>query len=1049
MLRPGERIGDWIVEARLGEGEHGAIFLARHGLNLNLRGALKVARPPDYEKARTNFIAEIEPLLMLRHEALIHVLGWGEDPDRNLLWMTTELVRGRSLEERLDQGPFELEELGFVFGRLAGALALIHSHGASHGDLRPSDVLLAEGRHIRITGFGTVFRESNQGQLDAESLAYVGPEYFDDPESCSPVSADIYALGLILHEAITGKRVFPVDPALKPAPQMARIMGMKMRMGPLDPGEDVPLPLRRIVLQTTDPDPETRPPDLSGFLTALSMATREREDSGDFVPALVEPELAPAAAAAPEERLASVKEPGAAPTAAPERSGEAPTVKLESSVLRKQERATPFPFAPPGWGPRAHRVPSPMAGLVRPPAPDDAAEPVEARGVHVLERDSTPPAPPVAEEALFEEPEILDPPVSEAPEPLEAPAAAELVEPVEPSAPLPEVEEEVEEAVLVEPAPDPTDEGPWAVHDGPPAPEPPIAEPSSLRRDREQQRRAFVPPPPVPDPSFVAPASPPEPPPEADEPQDQEPPLDSPPATESPAPHVEAPPVESPRVVVPPAPSVEAPPEPELRPVRPAGLDIIPPAPQVLDPMPTPVPPGEAPSEDADVAIPPLAAAPPEEAPTVRIPPEPRPLETPVEAVHEASTTPFEPSSPRSPAVSDIEAPSAPSLLAPSVPPPAEPAPRAVVPSEPQSHHTHVPLEEPGSDGLADEVGWSWHEEGGAHEEEDPTEEQPDAFSRPIDDLYADDLEPSASDIAADVFGDHGESTVWLKWALPIAALVAIAIVVFLTMDHGDPKGPEPTPERPVAEVVETPPPPPVEPPPVEESPEPGLTAEELGLDLPSEEPAVEVAPAPSPRQATSSSGSQRAPRTAGSSTRGSSRPQPAPAPAPVPAPVPEPERAPESVAVAEVEPVAERATPTGKGVMDHLRDGWASLDSGNLVGAQGAFMAALTVDSGNGMAHYGLGQVAERARDYRSAAYHYGRALGALGGNPTMKGELEAAIRRVNSKAGAAAAPAPAPSAAPVETSGEDEGVEVTRKKRDALEESFRDELWDLDETK
>ena len=72
----------------------------------------------------------------------------------------------------------------------------------------------------------------------------------------------------------------------------------------------------------------------------------------------------------------------------------------------------------------------------------------------------------------------------------------------------------------------------------------------------------------------------------------------------------------------------------------------------------------------------------------------------------------------------------------------------------------------------------------------------------------------------------------------------------------------------------------------------------------------------------------------------------------------------------------------------------------------------------------------------------------GALGSNPTMKGELDAALRRVSTKSGAAAAPAAAPAAQPAATATEGEGIEVTRKKRDELEESFRQELWDEDET-
>ena len=1040
MLRPGERIGDWIVEARLGEGEHGAIFLARHGLNLNLRGALKVARPPDYEKARNNFIAEIEPLLMLRHEALIHVLGWGEDPERNLLWMTTELVRGQSLEQRLGDGPFELEELGFVFGRLAGALALIHSHGAHHGDLRPSDVLLAEGRHIRITGFGTVFREGSQGQLDAESLAYVGPEYFDDPEGCSPVQADIYAIGLILHEAITGVRVFPVDPTLKPAPQMARIMGMKMRMGPLDPGEDVPLPLRRIVLQTTDPDPQARPPDLSGFLTALSMATRDRDD---MAPRVVATDAGDAAAPS------DVPEPGASP--------ESFGVRLESSVLGQQQRPTPFPFAPPGWGPRAHQVPSPLAGILRDEPQLDAPEPGVVRELEVAERDVASPAPPVADAPVsFDEPAAVEPPVIVPVEPVAPPEPEPEPQPEPEPEPEPEpippveedepeeatlVEEQEEEAVLVDPVHAAVPEHSWDRDDGPAAPEPPVADGEDIAAGRQRQRRAFVPPPPVPDPTLVAPSplAPGEPEPVA-------------PSTEPEAAHLSAPE---------PA-AVEPVPAPEPR----SAPTLVPPAPAVLVPEPTPVAPSEPPLAEAGPTLLPPDEPPPEEPPASSDEPVPMPADVDVTQA------------PQPEAVAAVAAVGAVGAVG------AASLADAHHTHVPEEHHTHVPDEDlapaaqlpepspepeaaaapepspepaPAVDSLDDDEDWSWHDEGGeldsdfAIEPEEPSSLDP--YTRPIDQLYADDLDPSASDIAADVFGEHAEGAAWLKWVLPAVIVICVLVFVFAFWNREQPTVEQPQPEGATpssAEAPSSPPPAPVEPPPPLE-PELEETVQEPAIDLEAvvagdapadaaDAPEAAPEPAPEPRSTSrSGSSSSRSSSSRGSSSSRSATPAPV-----VTAPAPEPEPV---VAGAEPEPVlpAEPEPAPTKGVMDYLRDGWSSLDSGNLVGAQGAFMAALSMDSGNGMAHYGLGQVAERARDYGGSAYHYGRALSVLGGNPTMKGELEAALRRVNAKTGAAA-PAAQPTAQPAPA--EEAAPEVTRKKRDELEESFRQELWDEDDS-
>ncbi|MFH1468809.1 MAG: protein kinase [Pseudomonadota bacterium] len=1027
MLRPGERIGDWIVETRLGERDRGAVFLARHGMNLNLRGALKVAQPSDYEEARASFVAEVEPLLTLQHEALIRLLGWGEDYERRMLWMTTELLRGQSLEERLSEGrPFGPEEVGFVFGRLAGVLALIHSHGSHHGDLRPSDVLIAEGRQIRLTGFGTVFRDGKQGRVDPESLAYVGPEYFDDPDSCSPVAADIYSLGLILYEALTGRRVFPLEPGLKPAPQVARLMGLKLRMGPLDPGDDVPLPLRRIVLETTDPDPAARPGELSSFLAALGLASRLRTDDAP-----------------------------AAPTP-PRSAGNAmDSVRLLSSVLGREQLQTPFPFAPPGWGPRGHQPPPPLANLRQGPGSAEVPEAGRVLEVHKVDQRRAADDPlgvgsvPVGEpyDELYDEPydepygepygepEVL-PAVEEepaSPAPVEAPPALSLEE--EPEAlPAPDDEsaaqeragaaspepheaprimdlglvhedEPSEEAVLVEPPGAPVPERATV------SPEPDEQpEPVDFVAERRRSARAFVPPPPVPDPSEVGLAGR---------------PTIVPEATALPA--------------SPPEEAYDAPDPP-----------MVPPA--AADAMPLPVAPSATPGDDDDISwfdrYDDLPESPEAEAPrlsgavaTIAVAPAPQEDMGFEEAGDDGFATELP------------EAPGIPRL------PEAVPRPRPeAVPDQGDAVAPTWPGEP--EEELPEEDDWSWHDDASFHGEKgasgleprEPREPREDPYTRPVDDEFDEVFDPSASDIAADVFGDHPERAAWVKRGLLAVFALAVVLGLAWVLLHGTTE-----PSGSAAHRVEVPPAPVVRPEALPSMPPPPSTVEAPELEAPpidlravvaepAARPASErahptaVSPAPSiqpsPIRATHApaSASSPAPSTPASGTSEAFNPWVTTPTVEVGTPAP---------SAAPVQPAPAPVAPAS-GLMAHLREGWSSLDSGNLLGAQNAFMAALKDDAGNGMAHYGLGQVAERARDYSGAEYHYGRAYQALGGNPSMRGELEAALRRIGAKVGQPAAPAPAPAQGAAAAPAATPEVQVTRKKRDELEESFHDELWD-----
>ncbi len=374
---------------------------------------------------------------------------------------------------------------------------------------------------------------------------------------------------------------------------------------------------------------------------------------------------------------------------------------------------------------------------------------------------------------------------------------------------------------------------------------------------------------------------------------------------------------------------------------------------------------------------------------------------------------------------------------------------------------------------VEDDEDWSWHEEASFDEVTEPVPPEAayldDSGAGPaIDDLYGDSFDPSPSEIADDVFGDHQEPYAWLKWVL-VALLAVIAFVVWgAVADRSAPVSgspvvaPPPPPMRPASTSKPAPEPPPIDLESVVQGGGPEVL--DLGLELEDEPPeeapptgsAVPRDPAGSPSSSASRgsghSGSA-APAIGGSSRsssshRGSSRSASPPPPPVVPPPQLEP------VGSAADEPVpdepATAVVPAGQpvGIMDHLRDGWSNLDQGNLVGAQGAFMSALGIDSGNGMAHYGLGQVAERAKDHRSASYHYGRALQVLGGNANMRGELELSLRRVGAKLSATAPAAPAVTPAEQPGSAEEDEVQVTRKKRDELEESFRQELWDEDES-
>jgi serine/threonine-protein kinase len=261
VLRKGERVGDWIVEAPLGEGGMGAVYRVHSALSRRVVAALKVMKPTAEPDARARFVREAEALAALRHPAIVRVMGFNEDPERDLLYIVMELATGETLRARMARGPMTLAETLATFVPLAQGLDHAHSLGICHRDLKPSNVILSQNGTPLLVDFGIA------AALEAESLtttgqlgtlAYLPPEIFRGART-EPAAIDIYAFGLLIHEALTGERPFAVDPGLTPAAASAAVGVKKLQATAIELPAQAPERLRELVRRATDPNPKGRP----------------------------------------------------------------------------------------------------------------------------------------------------------------------------------------------------------------------------------------------------------------------------------------------------------------------------------------------------------------------------------------------------------------------------------------------------------------------------------------------------------------------------------------------------------------------------------------------------------------------------------------------------------------------------------------------------------------------------------------------------------------------------------------------------------------------
>ncbi len=279
----------------LGSGGSGSVWLARDEQN-GLDVALKIV--PREGKAASRAEREAEAAARLRHPACQRAYGFGRDADH--VYIAYEYVPGRTFREALRGG--ELNDASAIEAAIQVLEALAHAHerGIVHRDVKPSNVLLAEGDRIsvRVLDFGLAqIQEAEtltaQGDVPG-TLAYIAPERLAGRETTE--AADIWAVGVMLWEALAGRHPFWRSSLLETARAIEAGPPPLETMRP-----DLPRSLLSAIGRAVDLNPARRP-DAAALAGALRVAGRKRRrrsgGSRTFAVPVAAPRLVPAALAA-------------------------------------------------------------------------------------------------------------------------------------------------------------------------------------------------------------------------------------------------------------------------------------------------------------------------------------------------------------------------------------------------------------------------------------------------------------------------------------------------------------------------------------------------------------------------------------------------------------------------------------------------------------------------------------------------------------------------------------------------------------------------------
>ncbi len=242
------------------------------------RVALKMLKAQLHGDAaiRRRFRREASILQALSHPGIVRILDVGQDEgDRSFTVM--ELLRGETLEARIARGPMAIIELRPIALAIAETLAAVHGHGVVHGDVKPANVFLPQGGAfpIKLVDFGLskiegLERLTRTGELTG-TPAYMAPELLTGQGSVDG-RVDLYALGVVLYEALSGKLPFATARKHPGAVMMDIVTGKAAPLGSLRP--DLSASAAAVVGRAMAPKSSERPGDAGALWAELERDLR-------------------------------------------------------------------------------------------------------------------------------------------------------------------------------------------------------------------------------------------------------------------------------------------------------------------------------------------------------------------------------------------------------------------------------------------------------------------------------------------------------------------------------------------------------------------------------------------------------------------------------------------------------------------------------------------------------------------------------------------------------------------------------------------------------
>ena len=273
--------GRYQVRSLIARGGMATVYVATD-LRLERRVAIKIMH--DHLAAddnfRARFIREARAAAKLQHPNVVNVYDQGED--QAFAYIVMEYVPGITLRDLLhDHHRLTAEQTIDVMDAVLSGLHAAHRVGIVHRDLKPENVLLADDGRIKLSDFGLARAASANtasGQVLLGTIAYLSPELVT--KGTAGIRSDIYSLGIMMYEMLTGEQPYRGDQPVNIAYRHAN----EDVPPPSDVQPDVPSELDDLVAWATERDPDDRPADAGAMLAALRQAETDMDGRAPVAP---------------------------------------------------------------------------------------------------------------------------------------------------------------------------------------------------------------------------------------------------------------------------------------------------------------------------------------------------------------------------------------------------------------------------------------------------------------------------------------------------------------------------------------------------------------------------------------------------------------------------------------------------------------------------------------------------------------------------------------------------------------------------------------------